>query len=707
MGHRSHRIMAALAAALACAAPAARGAEGMWTFDNFPAQRMQAEFGWAPDRAWLDRVMQGVARLPNCSAAVVSSQGLVLTNEHCLTDCLERISPDGANYVDAGFAAHAREEELRCPGLALQVLVDITDVTSRIQAAAASADASAFARARNAEIGRIEGECTGSCEVETLYQGGRYALYRYRRFDDVRIVFAPERAVAAFGGDEDNFEFPRYSADFAFLRVYANGAPAATPQHLTMRFAAPAEGDVVLAIGNPGSTLRFETVAELTFLRDVELPWRLGMLNEARRRIGAYSQTSPDHARLAEPTLQSLDNSAKAFDGWLRALRDADQFAHVTAREADLQERVHRNLAARRDMGAAWTEIARAEAANAGAFYSYQYLELRAGERSQLFAWARDIVRGAAERAKPDAARLSRYRSDRLWAVTQSLRADTAVDPAWEALNLQLWLDSLRAQMPARSVAVQHVFAGSQAASMVQQLSQSRLADPGVRQQLWDGGAEAVATSDDPMIQFVRRWDEDARAARTRYDALVAGPVARARERIAQARFRAFGTSLYPDATFSPRLSFGRIEGWSEAGAAVAPFTRIGDLYAHVGPAPRALTPPWTNARAQIDPHTLLNMATSTDAIGGSSGSALLDRGGQVIGVVFDGNVHSLGGEFYYDGALNRSISVSSQAIAAALHDVYGMGDLLAELQGVTPSPRSETPPCDRARRRSDCRERR
>ncbi|MBS0384528.1 MAG: S46 family peptidase, partial [Proteobacteria bacterium] len=427
------------------------------------------------------------------------------------------------------------------------------------------------------------------------------------------------------------------------------------------------------------------------------------MLNEARRRVGAFARTSPDHERLAEPALQSLDNAAKAFDGWLRALRDTEQFAHITAREADLQERVHRNRAAQRDIGAAWADVAHAEAVNTTAFLPYQYLELRAGERSQLFAWARDIVRGAAERDKPDAARLPRYRSDRLWAVTRSLRADAAVDPAWEALNLQLWLESMRAQMPVRSVAVQHLLAGADAAILAQQLSQSRLADSALRQQLWDGGAAAVAASDDPMIRFVRRWDDDARAARLRYDTLVAAPIARARERIAQARFRAFGTDLYPDATFSPRLSYGRIEGWSEAGAVVAPFTRLGDLYAHAGAPRRALTPAWTNAHAHLDAHALLNIATSTDAIGGSSGSALLDRSGQMIGVVFDGNAHSLGGEFYYDGALNRSVSVSSQAIAASLRDVYGMSDLLAELQGVRPTPHSETQQCERGRQRSGC----
>jgi hypothetical protein len=694
---------AALSAALAFSAPAARGAEGMWTFDNFPSARMQSEMHWAPDQAWLDHVKVGVARLPNCSASVVSSQGLVLTNEHCLTDCLEAVSPDDGNYVEAGFSAHAREEEVRCPGLALQVLVDITDVTPRIQAAAAAAPPEAFARTRDAEIARIVENCAGSCEVETLYEGGRYALYRYRRFDDVRLVFAPERAMAAFGGDADNFEFPRYASDFAFLRAYDNGAPAATPSHLTMRFDAINANDVVIAAGNPGSTLRLETAAQLAFMRDVELPWRIGMLRQARQRMAAFAQSSPEHARIAEPTLLSLDNAAKAFDGWLQALRDPNQFAHVTARDADLQERVHRNLAARRDMGDAWSEIARAEVANATAFLPYQYLELRAGERSQLFAWARDIVRGAAERAKPDAERMWRYRTDRLLAVTRALQSTAAIDPDWEALNLQLWLESIHANLPPRSVAAAHVFAGDNAADLARRLAHSRLADATYRQQLWDGGAAAVAASDDPMIQFVLRWDADARAARTRYETLVAAPIARAQERIAQARFRAFETSQYPDATFSPRLSYGRVEGWSEGDRTFAAFTSFGEFYERAGPPPRALTPAWTSARAALDPQMVFNLVTSTDSIGGSSGSPLLDRDGRVIGVVFDGNTHSLGGEFFYDAGLNRSISVSSAAIAAALSHVYGMNDLVGELQGVTPAPRSETPPCDRARQRSGC----
>lgn len=703
MDIRFHRKAAALLGALLLSAPAARGAEGMWTFDNFPTARMRAQMHWAPDQAWLDRVKAGVARLPNCSASVVSSQGLVLTNEHCLTDCLEAVPHDGGDAVETGFAAHAREEEVRCPGLALQVLVDITDVTPRIQAAAAAAPAETFARTRDAEIARIVEACPGSCEVETLYEGGRYALYRYRRFDDVRLVFAPERAMAAFGGDADNFEFPRYAADFAFLRVYERDAPAETPAHLSMRFDAIGDGDVVISAGNPGSTLRLQTAAQLGFMRDVELPWRIAMLTQARQRMSVFAQSTPEHARIAEPTLLSLENAAKAFDGWLQALRDPAQFAHVTERDADLQERVHRNLAARRDMGDAWGDIARAETANATAFLPYQYLELRAGERSQLFAWARDIVRGAAERAKPDAERLGRFRTDRLWAVTRALQSDAQVNADWEALNLQLWLESMRANLPARSVAAAHVLAGEAPAALAQRLSQSRLADAAYRQTLWDGGAAAVAASDDPMIQFVLRWDSDARAARTRYETLVAAPIARAQERIAQARFRAFELNQYPDATFSPRLSYGRVEGWSEGERAIPAFTRFSDFYAHAGAPPRALTPAWESARAALDPQTVFNLVTSTDSIGGSSGSPLLDRDGHVIGVVFDGNVHSLGGEFFYDGALNRSISVSSAAIGAALTHVYGMNDLAGELRGIMPAPRLETPTCDRARQRSGC----
>jgi hypothetical protein len=671
---------------LALSSPPAGGEEGMWTFDNFPTARMHAEFGWAPDQAWLDRVMAGTARLPGCSASNVSGRGLVLTNHHCVIACVTALSSSAENFVELGFTAHTRGEERRCPNMSVQVLTGIEDVTERINVATTGAAADGFARARDAEIAAIERTCTQGaerCEVVTLYQGGRYAVYRFRRYDDVRLVFAPEHDMAAFGGDPDNFNFPRYCLDFAFLRLYVNGAPAATPNHLSMRFSPVEEGEIVLAAGNPGRTSRLRASAELAFERDVSLPWQIASLSAYRERLLAYAAQGEDQARIASSALQSVENSVKGFSGRRQALADADGFARIIAREQDLQTRVRRNLANQREVGDAWGEIARAQTAYRGMFQQYQYLEARAGERSLLFAWARDIVRGADERAKPDGERMPRYTEARLSIVERALNANQPITPEFEGLHLSFWLAALRERLGANNATTRRILGAETADALAERLSHSRLADPAYRRQLWEGGAEAVAASDDPMIVFVRAWDADARAVRTRYVTQVEGPIARAQERIARARFRAFGTDAYPDATFSPRITYGRVEGWTERdGRAVGAFTRVSGLYERAtGATPFALTPRWLDARERLDGNVIFNLSSSNDVIGGSSGSPLLDREGRVVGAVFDGNIHSLGGEYYYDGALNRSVTVASTAIEAALEDVYGADALLAELR--------------------------
>lgn len=681
------KLQAALAAltCLVFASTPTRAAEGMWTFDNFPAEQMRAQMGWAPDQAWLDRVMMATARIPGCSSSNVSADGLMLTNHHCVIACVNALSTAEHNYLNDGFMARAREEEARCPGMAVQVLAGIIDVTQHIDAATRRAGAEGFARARDAEIARLEGECSAGmtrCEVVTLYQGGRYALYRYKRYDDVRLVFAPEHQMAAFGGEADNFNFPRYCADFTFLRVYENGRPAATPNHLTMRFTPLAPREVVLIAGNPGFTSRLRTSAELAFERDVNLPWRLRMLSDLRTRLTAYSAQGPEQARIAASALQSVENSVKGLNGRRQALLDPAGFQRVVAAETELQEQVHRNPAALHEVGDAWGEIVAAEAAYRDIFLDYNYLEARAGERSDLFQWARDIVRGAAERQKPDAERLPRYSEGRLPGVLSSLRAERPVTPAYEQLNLQFWLAKMRQDLPAADPALARVFNGATPEALAQALSQSRLADPAFRQQLWEGGADAVAASDDPMIVFVRAWDGDARAVRSAYQQRVEGPIARAQERIARARFGVYGDTIYPDATFSPRVSYGRVEGWTDAsGRVVGPFTRLGGVYTRAtARAPFAVSRSWANARAALDPLTIFNVATSTDVIGGNSGSPLLDRDGNVVGAVFDGNIHSLGGEYFYDGSLNRSVTVASTAISEVLAKIYHMDGLLAEL---------------------------
>lgn len=687
---KNMRAASAAFGMLACAAAPAASEEGMWTFNTFPFERMRESVGWAPDQAWLNTAMVGTARIPLCSGSNVSDAGLLLTNQHCVIACITSLSTAEMNYLDVGFMAYVREEERRCPNFTVQILQNVTDVTARIDAAARNAGAVTFARARDAEIATIQNECSSGprrCEVVTLYDGGRYALYEWRRYDDVRLVFAPERAMAAFGGDVDNFSFPRFSFDIAFLRLYENGAPARTPNHLSLSFASLAEDDVVLTSGNPGPTSRSRTAAELAFERDMGLPWQIETLTEARTRLRAYAAQGSEQTRLASTALQSVENSLQGLAGRRAALANAQGFAHVTARDQDLQTRVRRNQAAQRDTGDAWDEIERAQTAHRSLFYQYQCLELRAAERSQLFLWARDIVRAAAERGKPETERLWRYHNARLGAVAQSVRTARETSPELEALHLTLWLEGMQRRL-ARDPALQRVLNGETPQSLAARLSQSRLADPTFRAALWDGGAEAVAASDDPLIAFVRAWDADARAARERYVTQVELPVARAHERIARARFRAFGEGRYPEATFTPRVSFGRVEGWSEqSGVTVGAFTTVDGLYARAtDAAPFALGVRWLDARDRLDGDVVFNLATSTDVIGGNSGSPLLNREGRVVGVVFDSNLHALGGEYFYDRDLNRTVSVSSAIIRDALHNVYGMDALLAELGAEQPT---------------------
>jgi hypothetical protein len=687
MRHKLHAATTAIGILGLAAAPPARAEEGMWTFDNFPVERMREEMGWAPDQAWLDRTMAGTARMPGCSASNVSQAGLMLTNHHCVISCVTALSTSEQNYIADGFMAQTREEELRCPNMAMDVLTSISDVTQEIEAATAGVGVEGFARARDGEIARLTGECTSEterCEVVTLYQGGRYGLYRYRTYADVRLVFAPEHRMAAFGGDPDNFNFPRYCLDFSFLRLYENGAPAATPNHLDLRFTPLEEGDVVLIAGNPGRTSRLRTTAELALERDMGLPWQIASLSELRGRLIAYSALGPDQARIASNNLQSVENSFKGLSGRRQALADPAGFARITERETDLQQRVRRNRAATREVGDAWGEIERAQGAYRGMFYRYQYLEQRAGERSFLFGWARDLVRGAEERRKPDAQRLARYAEARLPTVLQSLQARRPIAPEFEELHLTFWLSKMREYLTLDDPVVRRILGDESPEAIARRLSQSRLADPAFRTELWEGGAEAIAASGDPLIAFVRAWDADARAVRERYVAEVEEPVARAHERIARARFRAFGVAHYPDATFSPRISYGRAIGWTEpSGRVIGPFTYTEGLYERAtGEVPFVLSQRWIDARGRLDPRAIFNVSTSTDVIGGNSGSPLLDRNGDVVGAVFDNNIHGLGGDYFYDGALNRTVSVSATIIRAALADVYGMTSLIAELEG-------------------------
>jgi len=681
---------AALAATAFGACVGASAEEGMWTFDNTPAAAIRETHGFAPDQDWLDRVRLGAVRLTSgCSAALVSEEGLVQTNHHCVVGCLQNLSSPQEDIVATGVTARSRTEERQCPGFRAQTLTSIADVTQTIEAAVAGVPTAGFTAARDAAIARLESTCKAGqadrvCEVVTLYQGGRYHLYAYKQYEDVRIVFAPEQQIAFFGGDPDNFNFPRYAFDVSYLRVYENGAPASTPNALRWRSAPLVAGEQTFVAGHPGTTSRLLTTAQLAYQRDYFLPWRIATLSEMRGRLIAYMAQGPEQRRIAAETLFGVENSLKALGGRRLALVNEVAFGAFAADEAALQARIDRNAVLDTMVGGAYAEIAAATETQRSFFLTHQYLEARAGGGSLLFNAARSIVRAAADRELPDAERLRPYTEARLPATRGAVVAPFAVEPELEVLQLAFWLEKMREYLTADHPLVRQVLGRQSPEQLARRLvSETGLSDPEVRAALFDGGAAAVAASRDPLLVFISSFDAEARALGVRFRSEVEGPVTRAQERIARARFQLLGTSAYPDATFTLRLSYGAVQGWTEPdGRLISPFTTTAGLWERTTGADPFITPEsWLAARDRLDPATIFNVSTSHDIIGGNSGSPLLDRNGDVVGAIFDGNIHSLGGEYFYDGSLNRAVTVASTIVEEALADVYGMDGLVEELR--------------------------
>lgn len=668
----------ALIAALALAS-AARADEGMWTFDNFPAATVKARYGVAIDQAWLDHVRRSTARLSTgCSASIVSSGGLVLSNHHCVRACAQQLSTPRKDYVAEGFDAVRPEDERLCPGMQAEVLESIADVTATVKETTQGLDGEAFVKARDAAAARLERDgCTGKgedhrCQVITLYQGGRYALYTYRIYRDVRLVFAPEQAIAKFGGDPDNFNFPRYGLDFSLVRLYQNGKPLAKAEHLVWSAAAPVAGEPTFIVGNPGRTSRQLTAEELVFARDVQTPAALLFFGELRGRVVRFAQESPEHARIAHSLLLGLDNGYKGLLGQQGALTDPALIATKAAADKALSATASEDP---------WRAIANTLPAGRERFPAYTTTEARAGYGSDLYRWARNLVRAAAEREKPNAARLREYTETRLPLVRKETLDPAPVYPELEELVLGYWLSKLREQLTADAPETRAFLGRDSPEHLAAMLAQSHLGDAATRAALWDGGWKAIQASDDPMIRFVLATDPVARAARAGWEAEVSGPLERAHQHIAALKFARNGAADYPDATFSARITFGHVTGWKERGAEVEPFTTWAGVWDRAtGQPPYDLPPRWVNARARMNPKGVLDLITDNDIIGGNSGSPLINAKGEVIGAAFDGNIHSLGGNFGWDEATNRAVSVSTAAITEALKKIYNEDRLIAEL---------------------------
>lgn len=681
-------VVALLAAFLALAAAPAMADEGMWPFDQAPVARVKDALGVTLDSRWLDHLREASVRLTDgCSGSIVSRQGLVLTNQHCIVACAEQLSPPGADYVGDGFVADGRAEERTCPGMQAEVLVGITDVTGAVFAAGAGKAGEAYVTARQTAVDQAEHDACADdpryrCEVISFYEGGQFKVYKYRRYADVRLVFAPELDAAWFGGDPDNFNFPRYDLDCAFLRLYDGGKPASTPAFLVWSKAPPQAGEPVFVSGNPASTEREVTVAQLKTLRDVALPLLAVQAAELRGRLIELGEEGPQMRRLTAEPLFETENAYKLYEGRLAALRDPAFMPAREKDEADLKARLAADPSLAAQIGDPWAEIETVQKTYALQFVVWRQLETGAGGGSDLFRYARLLVRAAAERVKPEERRLPEFAASRLPLDEKMLFDAKPIRPVLERLYLEFWLSKTRELLGTDSPAVTMLLGKESPEALAARLvSGTKLADPAVRRAMWDGGMAAVAASDDPMIQFVLRTDPLSRAAREVWEDEVVGPLQDAGERLARVRYAMDGADLYPDATFSLRLSYGKVAGLTDGDRQTGAFTTFAGLFGRAtGAPPYRLPDRWTRAAAKLDPATVLDFATTNDIAAGNSGSPVVDAAGEIVGAAFDGNIHSIAGDFAYDPALNRTIAVSTVAISEALDRVYGDAALVREL---------------------------
>ena len=666
-------------------------AEGMWTLDNLPLAKMKAEYGFAPDAPWVDRVMHASVRLADgCSGSFVSRDGLVMTNHHCVVSCVEQLSSASRDLVHDGFLAARRENEPRCAGIELNRLEQTSDVTEQVKAATRGLEGEAFTLAQNAVRARLTAVCVGDdkatvrCDLVKLYDGGLYHLYRYHRFSDARLVWAPEDAIANFGGDPDNFNFPRYALDMALLRAYENGKPVVARDYLPFSRGGAAAGELTLVTGHPGNTSRLLTVAQLETTRDLRLVRGLVSVAELRGVLTQYSSQSAEAARVAQTLLDGIENGYKVLKGELEALQDPELMRRKRVDEEALKAFVAANPALQTSTGDAWAAIERAQVQYRNLEGEYGAMEANRGFLTRYLGLARTLVRGAEERSKPNAERLPEFVESKLPEVEQSLFSPAPIYPEFEKLKLTWALTKMRERLGPDHSFVKQVLGRESPAQLAERLIKSTtLADVAVRRALWSGGKAAVAQSSDPFIQLVRDIDPAARLLRKRMEAEVESVELKNSELIAQARFAQLGTGLYPDATFTLRLSYGEVKGWIEQGRAVAPFTQVAGAFGrHSGAAPFALPAAWLAAKDKLDLAQPMNFVTNNDIIGGNSGSPVINRNAEVVGLAFDGNINSIGGSYGFDERDNRMVAVHSGFILEALRKVYRADALVEEITG-------------------------
>ncbi|MGO9405023.1 MAG: S46 family peptidase [Terriglobales bacterium] len=671
------------------ATPWALADEGMWLYNAFPKDRVQKQYGFLPTQEWLDHLRLSSVRFNNGgSGSFVSADGLAFTNHHVGADCIEKLSTSGADYMKTGFYAKTRADEAKCPDLELNVLVGIDDVTAKVKAAAAPTMSAADAgQAQRSAMSSIENDCATSsglrCDVATLYSGEVYNLYKYRRYTDVRLVFAPEFDAAFFGGDPDNFTYPRYDLDITFFRIYENDKPVHLDHYLQWSKAGVKDGDLIFVSGHPGGTDRLKTVAQLLFLKNVEYPSRLASYKRRIARLEKFSAESAENARIAQEDIFGLQNSQKAINGQYEGLQDMALLSQMNTAERE-REKAYMNK--HRGEPNPWEAVSNAMKVNREIYEPLTYLEPRRFN-SELMYYARTLVRAAEEKSKPNGDRLREYRDSALPSLKQRLFSTAPIYKSLEIASLAVFLAQMEEAVGAEDPAVIASLGGKSPEDAAKALiGGTTLEDVALRKRLYDGGKVAVDASRDPLIVLMRNEDAEARAVRKRFDDEVDAVVKHDGATIARARFAETGSTQPPDATFTLRLSYGTVKGYEENGKKIPYFTTFAGAFQHAAghgnKPPFNLAASWPKIKSKLNLQTPLNFVSTADIIGGNSGSPTVNKAGEVVGIIFDGNIQSLVLDFYYQDRRARAVHVDSRGIIEALRHIYDADALANELSG-------------------------
>jgi len=688
--------------------------EGMWLFNNLPRAQLK-KHNFEPTDKWLDHLRLSSVRFNSGgSGSFVSPNGLVMTNHHVGAHDLEKVSTPEKNYLRDGFMAKSHKDEIPCKGLELNVLIGIKVITEEIDAAVpAGTPVPEAVKARQKKIAEVEKGAADEAkniraDIVTLFAGGQYHLYTFKKYTDIRIVFAPEKQIAFFGGDADNFEYPRYDLDVCFFRVYENDKPIQSEHYLTWSPDGSKAGDLVFVSGHPGRTNRANTVDELKYLRDTGYPYLLNRLNRLEVLLNSWGGRSEESMQRAEEELFSIQNSRKARIGGLAGLMDPALMGRKIADQKRLEEYIAKGSTPEAKAAAGAIEtIAKAEKVRAELIKDMTVLENGSGFNSTTFAIARTLARAADELPKPNGERLREFGDARISSLKQQLFSDAPIFDDLEILKLADGLQFLAVTLGPDSDLVKQVLAGKSPRERAYELiSGSKLhgitknpkgeitIDVEPRKKLFAAIEEAAKTGKavdpallkDPMIEVAKLVDATSRALRKRFENEVDEPKRQAHSALAKAKFAMDGDKVYPDATFTLRLAFGTVKGYKEDGKDIPPYTTFEGLYKRSAEQGNKgafeLPKRWVEKKSKLDLETPFNFVCTADIIGGNSGSPVVNREGQVVGLIFDGNIQSLVLDVIYDSEIARAVSVDSRAILESLRKVYDANDLADELTG-------------------------